>query len=64
VVGEGLCFGPDALSTTTAENLDVSTGCRIRGCSQTKPFSDTSLVPSTSQGQQRTFRTLPLCVGT
>jgi hypothetical protein len=31
VVGEGLCFGPDSLSTTAAEDLSVSTVCRING---------------------------------
>jgi hypothetical protein len=31
VVGEGLCFGPDTLSTTAAEDLSVSPVCRIHG---------------------------------
>jgi hypothetical protein len=31
VVGEGLCFGPDTLSTTVAEDLSVSTVCWIHG---------------------------------
>jgi hypothetical protein len=31
VVGEGLCVGPDTLSTTTAEDLSVSPVCWIHG---------------------------------